>query len=155
MKKVDLEIRIIPMSKKEFKGSKIPNVQKDYFLNDLPKKQDGYFHCYKRAIVTTVNSLLLFQYDKCIIASGIYKGIDNYKDHPIEGKYHKAIIIDKDNIKVFDPITVEELMSIVKGFKPNWQTKVRIDYKYFDEIKKLIEKKQLLWGNGTNNIEEK
>jgi 5-methylcytosine-specific restriction protein A len=158
MKKEELEIRILPMSKNEFEGKSQLDVQKEFFKNELLNR-DGVFHYFEKGIKTAYGSLILFQYDNDIIASAILKGIENYSS-PVDGKYNNAYVFDNDSIKVFEPIKVSDLQKIIKNFKSFNQAATKIDYIYIDQINQLIEEKRKLWKddsikeNNTNSDKE-
>ena len=154
MNNVRLEIRLLPMSQEEFENKTILEVQKEYFLNNLIFEQDGRFYYPKIGMNTSNGSLILFQYKSNIIASATLKGTEDFTDNPVEGKYSKAYVFEKDSIAVFEPIAKEEIILIDNTFKSFNQSKQVIDYKYINEIMTLINKKSMLWEeyNSTTSI---
>lgn len=140
-----LEIRLLPMSQDEFENKTINEIQNEYFLDSLINNQDGRYHYPKVGMTTTNGSLILFQYCGHIIASAELITIEDYKDRPVDSYYTKAYVFDKNSIRVFEPITKEELSSIVDTFTSFNQSKQVIDYKYYNEINELMYKKSILW----------
>lgn len=133
-----LQIRIIPMSKAELGDdcdfNNFVDVQTKYFLDTLANKQNGRFYR-KQGINSVPGSLFLFQYENEIIASAIFQ-----KDvvEP-SGEYSGYYLFDKESIKVFEPITSDEMRAVVVGFKGFSQSKQHIPIKYLEDIDSLIE----------------
>ena len=66
------EIRLLPMSKQdEFPNMDYEDVQKTFFLDRLIKKQNGYYYYRNKGLNCPTESLILFQFNNEIIASGI------------------------------------------------------------------------------------
>lgn len=106
-------IRILPMDKEyEFNGSNIKDVQINFFLNELPnrKDKDGQGrYCYKSHGMKADDgsTLVLFQYDNKIIASAKLSHIIKFdKSNDV---YHGAFYFEPTSIKIFEPITNENI----------------------------------------------
>ena len=117
----ELEIRILPMSKKEFCSYTIPNqvatieeIQKNFFIKSLKENKEKVYKFKKVYLKTTKNSLVLFQYDNQLIASALYKGVNIFKEDSEDFKngYFGSYIFDKDSIKIFSPISNKEFQEI-------------------------------------------
>jgi hypothetical protein len=119
-------IRILPMSKeKVFENKTIEVVQNDFFLQDLPYRQEygckvGCHFWYKNSVMNAVpNTLVLFQYDGKIIALAKLISIPQSFPKPqywLEGvvprdwregdgddKYKGTYCFERDSINIFDP----------------------------------------------------
>ena len=137
----ELAIQIIPMSKDEFKGMSIEEVQSNYFMNELINRNECLYYYRSKGIKNQENTMFLFQYDNHIIASAILKQTVHF-NKPIEGQYKGAWEIEKDSIQIFEPVTCDELRLIVPEIKKFSQAKQVIDSTYIDDINKLIEMKK-------------
>ena len=106
-------IRILPMDKEyEFDNISIQDVQNSFFLNELPSRKGSKGqgkYCYKtHGMKADIGStLVLFQYDNRIIACADLVEIEKL-DKP-EGIYHGAFYFEPTSIKVFNPITNENI----------------------------------------------
>lgn len=137
----ELAIQIIPMSKDEFKGMSIEEVQADYFMNELINRNECLYYYRSKGIKNQENTMFLFQYDNHIIASAILKQTVHFSK-PIEGQYKGAWELEKDSIQIFNPVTCDELRVIVPEIKKFSQAKPIINSSCIDNINKLIEKKK-------------
>lgn len=138
----ELTIQIIPMSKDEFEGMSIEEVQTNYFMNELINRNECLYYYRSKGIKNQKNTMLLFQYDNHIVASAILKQTLHF-DKPIEGGYKGAWELEKDSIQIFIPITCDELRLIVPKIKKFSQAKQVIDSVYSNKILHLIEIKKL------------
>ncbi|EJU08059.1 AAA family ATPase [Fusobacterium hwasookii] len=145
----ELEIRILPMSKKEFYSYTIPNqvatieeIQKNFFIKSLKENKEKVYKFKKVYLKTTKNSLVLFQYDNQLIASALYKGVNIFKEDSEDFKngYFGSYIFDKDSIKIFSPISNKEFQEI-KEVKFS-QAMHKIDYSKIEKIESLINLKE-------------
>lgn len=145
----ELEIRILPMSKKEFCSYTIPNqvatieeIQKNFFIKSLKENKEKVYKFKKVYLKTTKNSLVLFQYDNQLIASALYKGVNIFKEDSEDFKngYFGSYIFDKDSIKIFSPISNKEFQEI-KEIKFS-QAMHKIDYSKIEKIESLISLKE-------------
>jgi len=135
-------IRILPMSsREEFPGMSIEDVQDNFFLGEL-KKRDGIFYFRRVGMHAPGGSLVLFQFNNMIIASANLQSIEKY-DSPIEGQYYGAYKFDINMIRVFQPITITELNKIDSNITRFSQSKQEINITYWAEIAILIKGKQM------------
>ena len=145
----ELEIRILPMSKKEFYGYIEPNkiatieeIQKNFFIKLLKENKEEVYKFKKIYLKTAANSLVLFQYDNQLIASAVYKGINIFEKDSKEFKdgYLGSYIFDKNSIKIFSPITNKEFQEIKKvKFS---QAMHKINYSKIEKVEELINLKK-------------
>lgn len=136
------EIRLIPMSKElEFANKSIDTVQQEFFINDLKKREECLYFFRSSGINCNENTLLLFQYDNMIIASAKLKGIIKYKT-PYDGVYNGALLLERSSIKVFQPITLKEIINIDHSFKRFSQAKQSFNIECLDDLLNLINKKK-------------
>ena len=155
-------IKIVNLSKdnNNFGENDIFEIQKNFFLIDLPSdKHYMEFRCHKHASSVANGSLLLFVYDKQIIASAQLKDIIDYRKSEkttrnIAEGFNKAYLLElppynnkekSNSIIVFEPITSEELGDIDKSFKRFVQGGNILNYSYYDNIEDLITEKMNSW----------
>jgi hypothetical protein len=137
-----IEIRILPMSRKiEFADESLEEIQINYFMDRLIHKYGGNYHFRETGMKCPEKSLILFQIDGAIIASGVLKAIE-YFDVPKDGIYKGAYVFDTGTIEIFNPIYAEELSTIEPEFKGFSQVKQKINYRYLGAIQELIKNKQ-------------
>ena len=126
-------IRILPMNRKiEFRDWPIEKVQQDFFLDDLPYREDngkrGKYLCKEKGMKADSGCIVLFQYDNRVIASAKLTdsekftepqyGDDFSKDPYYSNfKYLGAFYFEPSSIFVFDPVTADEIKSIWSDFK--------------------------------------
>ena len=145
-------VRILPMSHlddEDFKNMSIEEVQNKFFMKNLQivREYDGKVlpkgaYLFKSAgLNSEEGDLILFQMDAMIIASAIYKSSILYPaSYPsvIDGvKYRGEIWFDHESIKIFKPITLDELVEIIPEFKGFTQSKY--DFNLSDDQYKLLE----------------
>lgn len=101
-----MKIRILPMdhNNSEFINKEIKQIQNDYFMNTLPIDEKCLYYYEKKGLNAKDGDLILFQMDNNIIASAIYD---------FDTKIKPAFFVEKDSIKVFKPITYDELSKII------------------------------------------
>ena len=68
---MEKEIRILPMSKKEFNDKSIEWLQ-GWFMEELKNARKGLYRYKTRGLKTSTGSLILFQYRGKIIASAVF-----------------------------------------------------------------------------------
>ena len=135
------EIRILPMSRMiEFPDESLEEIQINYFMGKLIH-ENGYYYFRETGMKCPEKSLILFQIDGVIIASGVIKAIE-YFDVPKDRIYKGAYVFDTDTIKIFNPIYAEEISAIEPEFKGFSQVKQKINYQYIGVIQELIKIKQ-------------
>ena len=127
------QIRILPTSSDDF-DFEDEEAMKNFFTNKLPS--EGKFHFYKNNIANPEGTLILFQYDNAIVASGIMEDrIDT-----MEMGYNGYYIFNKNSINLLDtPISADELKERGIEFKKFGNTSTEIKMKYFREIKHLLD----------------
>ncbi|WP_052404876.1 HNH endonuclease [Bacillus rubiinfantis] len=140
---VSPSIRILPMSsKEEFPGMSIEDVQDDFFLGEL-KKRDGLFYFRKFGMNAPNGSLVLFQFNNLIIASAKLQSIKRF-DMPEKGQYYGAYQFDINTVEVFRPISVNEINKIDSNITRFSQSKQEINPSFISEIEELIKRKQMV-----------
>lgn len=110
-------IRILPMDKGEFNGASIKDVQKDYFIEDLPfRNPPGKYNRKKGSMKAAIGTIVLFQYDNAIVAAAELVGSREFasrKVNKITGeKYYGAHYFDPTSITTFNPINSDEIRGI-------------------------------------------
>ena len=112
-----MQIRIIPMSlyDETFVGKSIEEIQKDFFKDYLINVSKGWYYYGKSGLDASSGDLLLFQMNNQIIASAILEDVIHFSKPTIDGS-SGALILDRKTIKIFKPITKEELSSFIKNF---------------------------------------
>ncbi|WP_457554232.1 hypothetical protein [Desulfobacula sp.] len=137
-------VRILPMSKKyEFPDWSINKVQYEFFFDELYNrvkwKKHGYL--YKSSgLKAPEGSMVLFQYDKHIIATARLTKIEKF-DVPKDGEYNGAFYFEPSSITIFDPITNDEISSIWLDFSGFSQTKHKLSPEKYSEFEKLVKTK--------------
>lgn len=120
-------VRVLPMDQKdEFEGLTIEEVQKDFFLNQLPKREGEYRYKAKGLIAYKVTTLVLFQYDNHIIACADLDKIVKFEKIE-EDIYRGAFYFNPNSIKVFAPMTNADINNIFKCTKKFGQVKHSLD----------------------------
>lgn len=119
-----MEIRIVPMSgdDQEFIGKTIEEIQNDYFLKDLIRVNKGWYYYAERGLVAEQGDILLFQMNNSIIAAAKLDNIVKFIKKTVDG-CNGAYVVDCKTIKVFEPITKDELKEIIPKFEKFSQTK--------------------------------
>lgn len=102
MAEVTPVICILPMSKEEFKGRTAEEVQSQFFLTELPSREGGRYYYRTAGLEAEAGTIVLFQYDKRIIASAVFERSERFEQP--DGLYHGALNFDIDSIRVFDPV---------------------------------------------------
>lgn len=109
-----MEIRLLPMSKNEFK--KIEDVLQ-FLMNELPQR-DGKYYFRRRSIVYKENVIIAFQYDSRIVASAILVGQSSNGKNENGVEYKGLYKFDPSSIVEFkNPITAQQIKDIMPGFK--------------------------------------
>lgn len=102
-------VRVWPLSEEMMKVERCfstAEVQNNFFLKILPSR-DGEFRYPSSGLKADKGTIVLFQYDKQIVALAELYKIEKY-DHPKDG-YKGGLIFVKDSIKTFKPISEEVL----------------------------------------------
>jgi len=109
-------IRILPMDRDdEFYDMEIGEVQSEFFLDELPKRNDehgtGKYHYKKKGLILEEElTLVLFQYDNKIIASANLVNVIKFKEP--YGIYNGALYFEPNSIRTFDPISNQKINDI-------------------------------------------
>ncbi len=136
------EIRIIPMNKSiEFKNKPVEAVQQEFFIDELINGNNCLYLFRNTGINCAQNALLLFQYNNSIIACARLKGITRY-ENPKDGIYKGALALEKKSIRVFNPITADELHAVDSEFKKFSQVKQSLNVDCFPRLLTLISSKE-------------
>lgn len=120
-----MKIRILPMdyNNSEFINKEIKQIQIDYFMYTLPIAENCNYYYEKKGLNSKDGDLILFQMNNTIIASAIYES-------NLKGKH--AFSIKNDSIKVFKPITYDELGKIIDDLHKFDRIKRRYDISNVD-----------------------
>ncbi len=135
------EIRLLPMSSKyEFPNMTYKEIQESFFLGALVNSKDGHYNFRSSGINTPSGTLILFQIDNSVIASAKLSKIVKHES-PLEGIYNGAYVFDINSIRIFEPITAEEIRKIDPNFNSFSQVKQKLDSIKYDEFMALIDSK--------------
>lgn len=127
-----VEVRIIPMSldDEEFRGMNIEDVQNKFFRGSLIGIDKGWYEYGEKGLKANTGDLLLFQMDNQVIAAAELEDIMPYSKPTIKG-YHGSLVLNKKSIKVFRPISKEEMTRYIPIFAGFNQTKQKY---YLSEV---------------------
>lgn len=136
------DIRLLPMSSElEFLNMDYKEVQKQFFMDKLINEKKGEYLFRSSGMSAAEGTLVLFQFDNKIIASGVLLSVGKFDD--IKDKFYKgAYYFDVESIKVFEPISVDELSKIDKTFKKFSHVKSKLDNSKYELIMALIKSKE-------------
>lgn len=109
-------IRILPMSTVEFADCGVEEIQKNFFLNELPDREGGRFLHYKYGLKTPCGSVILFQYRNAIVASALFLDAERF-GVPDKDGYEGTLNFDVKSIRVFDPVSSAAVCGIWQEFK--------------------------------------
>jgi len=129
-------VRILPMSSEEFPNKGIEDVQEEYFLEELPRRMEGRFLCY-RLLNARPGSIVLFQYLNRLIASAILCTVVRFPEADESG-YKGTLNFDLKSIKVFDPIGAEVVSKIWPEFNGFSHAMRELDAKGYPEFEKTL-----------------
>lgn len=127
-------------SKYEFPDMDYKEIQESFFLNTLINEQEGHYNFRSSGINTPSGTLILFQIDNAVIASAKLIRITKH-EKPVNGIYNGAYVFDTNSIRVFEPITSEEIRRIDPNFNKFTQSKQKLDSNKYEEIMALIDSK--------------
>jgi hypothetical protein len=130
MSELPPEVRLLPMDnqEEEFKNRSLEEVQVVFFLDILPRRE-GCYHYLTKGLEAELGSVVLFQFDKRLIASARFVKRKRFKNP--ETPYRGALYFEVESIKVFDPVSwsaVHQIWPECKGFN---QVKQRLDPKKY------------------------
>ena len=107
-------VRILPMDIIEHCDKKIEDIQKDFFLKDLPSRGDnngfGKYFYKTKGIIANKNTPILFQYKNKIIAMATFE--KRVKFQKEQNGYSGAYYFIPETIEVFKPIDEEAICKI-------------------------------------------
>ena len=127
------QIRILPTSSDDF-DFEDEEAMKNFFTNKLPS--DGKFHFFKNNIAEPEGTLILFQYNNSIVASGIMED----RNDTMEKGYNGYYIFKKNSINLLSRhISKDELKDADEGFERFGNTAAEIDMDYFRKINDLLD----------------
>ncbi|MBR3312043.1 MAG: hypothetical protein IKG15_09525 [Solobacterium sp.] len=132
------QIRILPNSKKEF-----PTLNWfKHFLTKRMKDRGGYYYFPGNMMDCPNNTLVLFQYDGKIVASGILIDARKQKGVNEKGENHEGYYkFDMSTVKILSrPIMSYDIKRINPDFKSFNQSKQYIPMEYAEELLALLNK---------------
>lgn len=137
-----MEIRIIPMSleDEEFVGKTVKQVQDDFFMNSLINIGKGWYYYAKSGLDAKEGTLLLFQMDNTLIASAILDQVITFRKTTEDGN-KGTLVLKKETIKVFKPITKEEFAEITNNIVTSFsqvKQKISIEDINIDKLEKRM-----------------
>jgi len=132
-------IKLLPMSKNMFHDWNYVEIQELFLLDELINN-NGYLKYAKKGMNASKGTLVLFQFDNLVIGSARLLDVVKY-DESMDRLYKGAFVFDTSSIKVFDPITTDELQAVDNSFKKFSQFKQTIDPIYYEELMALIQLK--------------
>ncbi len=118
-------VRILPMSPDESGDCSIEEAQSEYFLDRFPNALKGEYRCHT-LLDAPPGTMVLFQYRRHIIALAVYLR-PRLLPRPDSNGYRLALVFDPQSIRVFPPVTAEQLKEI-------WPR----DFKRFSQAKKKL-----------------
>lgn len=141
MKKIPPEVRILPMNlREEFEDyDGWEDVQTSFFLDDLPFRPDGKYRHYRFGLDSDPGTVVLFQCDGRLIASAVLTRKKRF-ERPDKRGYSGALYFDVKSIRVFDPVTSDEVSKIWHWpeFKHFGQWKWRLNPKRYPAFVRLL-----------------
>ena len=133
-KKIIKQIRILPTSSTDY-DFKDEESMKNFFTIKLPS--NGKFHFFKNNVADPEGTLILFQYNNSIVASGIMESRHDKTEQGYNGYY----IFNKDSINLLaTPISKDELRNADVGFERFGNVSKKIDINHFRKINNLLDK---------------
>ena len=93
-------VRLLPMDSEEpeFRGKSRDAVQQDFFLNKMPSvPHPGRFQYREKGLIAEPGTVVLFQFDKHIIASAVLVRRERYPEPA--GPYNGALWFDPGSIR--------------------------------------------------------
>ncbi len=143
------EIIVLSMSKEEFNGKNIKEVQKSFFHEELPGK-NGRYQYRQKGLDAKANSLVLFRYDNYLIAGAMFLRREKYP--AAKGNYSGELLFNPDTIATFRPISQKELNSVVLDFKGFSQGATYINPTYYHHLWESYFKGKLAFPSGNKKV---
>ncbi len=103
-------VRVLPMSAKEFPGHSTEDVQFQFFLSELPRRESGAYEYRSAGMQAEPGTVVLFQFKKQVIASAVLKGRNQFEKP--NGLYHGALLFDVFSIRVFDAVDSAQMKAV-------------------------------------------
>jgi len=137
-----LAIRVLPVSREDPEIDSYPDVgalQQGFFLEKFRNRaRDGRFHYKTKGLQTEPGTLVLFQFEREIIASAIFvKGLrQSIKEG---GTLYKGVLyFDVDSIRVFDPVPWETVRRIWPNAKSPSHVKYDLEPSRYTEFEREL-----------------
>lgn len=107
-------VRILPVdhNDNDFKDMSFDEIQKEFFDKEL-KNNKGIYWYKSDGLISEEGELVLFQLDNKILASAKYQDSIPFKREYNGTMFNGELWFDQDSIKIFKPITSEELSEII------------------------------------------
>jgi len=135
-------IRVLPVSREDPEIDSYPDVgalQQGFFLQKFRNRtRDGRFHYKTKGLQTDPGTLVLFQFEREIIASAIFvKGLR--RSIKEGGTFYKGVLyFDVDSIRVFDPVPWETVCHIWPNAKSPSHVKYDLEPSRYTEFEKEL-----------------
>lgn len=137
------DVRILPMSAKEFPGLDTEELKSSFFMNQLLNVQKSHYHFPDKGMKAEKGTLILFQFKNEIIACANLLEIEKYEE-PLYGKYKGSYVFEPDSIRVFESITADELKEVDQNFKQFSQVKQKLNPAVYEDLMIFIQLKSNL-----------
>ncbi len=126
-----VEVRLVPMAADKSDDCSIQEQQENYFLGELSGELCGIYYC-RSVVIAEPGTPVLFQYKNHVIAFARFLRAETLPKPIIDG-YPKIMVFEPASIRVFAPVTADEMRSIWPGeFKKFNQTKPGLSSKKLD-----------------------
>jgi len=105
--------------RKEFEGKDAEEVQKEFFLKELPLERNGCYAYRKKGLRAEPGAVVLFQYGGSLIASAVFtRSIRLPRGERGRYKGYKGVyLFEANSIRVFNPVDAGALRRIWPDFK--------------------------------------
>lgn len=110
------EIRILPMDRRTVfsEYTSLEELQSQFFLRDLPSRQNGHYFYKENAPNAPAGAVVLFQSDNCVVASATLVG---FGDEPRREGFRGVMYFDRNSIKVFEPVDADGMRLAWPNFR--------------------------------------
>ena len=137
MERIPPEVRILPMNRqKEFTQCKsVEDVQEQFFLDELPSRDNCGYLLYT-GLKAEPDTIILFQSDCSIIASAVLCNYQRFQRPDSDG-YKGCLFLERNSIRVFDPVPESTIIGIRPNVKQLGQVKWYLNpkgYAVFESI---------------------
>lgn len=103
-------VRILPLNRKDFRQRTAAKVQKEYFKRELPEL-NGRFYFYEKGLRVSEGAVVLFQFDKKIIASAVFVDSQHYSK-PKWRRCWGHLDFEPSSIRTFEPVDLGSIQKI-------------------------------------------